>query len=125
MGLQPFTTTAFLERSSSGSLRLPSSQNSPDRAMPKIAAKMARRSGSMLPATLPAPARLHHQHVHVTKLTLGEAAFAVAQIIVPQPDELLRVTERADAADVGEEILAPHAQRGRVMRADILEVIDL
>jgi hypothetical protein len=43
----PFTTTAFLERNNSGSLRLPSSQNSPERAMPKTPAKMARRNGSM------------------------------------------------------------------------------
>src|SRR5450755_3170389 len=71
---------------------------------------------------LRARAWLGEQHLHIAQLPLDKAAFAVAQVVLPQTHECIRVAERLHLGEAFEERLAPAAQGRRVVRADIEKV---
>ena len=51
-----------------------------------------------------------------------EAAFAVAEVELPQAHEAVAVAELAHFRAMAEKSLAPEAQRARVVRADVFEM---
>src|SRR5579871_2859903 len=72
-----------------------------------------------------ARARLDEQHLHIAELALLEAALAVAQIELPQPQEPFRIALRAYLGRPRQEALAPQTQGARIVRPDVLEVKQL
>src|ERR1700678_2936626 len=65
---------------------------------------------------------LGQQHLDVADVALAKAAFAVAKVELPHPDEFFRVAEPAHELDVLEHPQAPVLQGLRVVRREVFEM---
>src|SRR5579863_1125778 len=65
--------------------------------------------------------RLGEEHLDVGYPPAAESALAVGEVELPHPLEGAVVAERADALELGEEVLAPAAKRVHVVRGYVLE----